>query len=111
MAKYADMPSTEFRVQHGALGVRVSAIVRFAEDELKSPCNFFIIFLIFFFYRSSESQQSKNQFECILPYVTANFCRTKMLHCFDLRPCMKNPQTERKKSSASSQLVNSTKGA
>ena len=107
MAKYADMPSTEFRVQHGALGVRVSAIVRFAEDELKSPCNFFF----FFFYRSSESQQSKNQFECILPYVTANFCRTKVLHCFDLRPCMKNPQTERKKSSASSQLVNSTKGA
>ena len=49
MAKYANMPSTEFRVQHGALGVRVSAIVRFAEDELKSPCNFFIILIFFFF--------------------------------------------------------------
>ena len=107
MAKYADMPSTEFRVQHGALGVRVSAIVRFAEDELKSPCNYYFFLS---FYRSSESQQSENQFECILPYVTANFCRTKMLHCFDLLPCVKNPQTERKKSSASSQLVNSARG-
>lgn len=46
MAKYADMSSTEFRVQHGALGVRVSAIVRFADDELKLPCIFFnFIFL------------------------------------------------------------------
>ena len=67
MAKYADMPSTEFRVQHGALGVRVSAIVRFAEDELKSPCNFYYYFFILFFIVAVSHSKVKTSSNVYFP--------------------------------------------